>query len=243
MMTYQRNVTHKKKTPFIYRSVSSFITRVEISILTFQHFHIFLILNSYSHTHSSISCPHSSDNGTSCSSKTNELELHILFDEVVFDQNIELLVRSGSSTDGPFSDYYPVPSRTDALLPYFLTSWSQIIDSSTTRVMVGNIRSGVAAPDHYSGPGFIMYSSESVFTRFSTNPVHTHQNTYMVAVRYENGKWEYVLEQSIKSPSIRVVKKLISTSLVVSLYSHHIFLSLSLCCVSRNPHRSLRQLL
>ena len=62
-----------------------------------------------------------------------------------------------------------------------------------TRVTVGAIHDGIAVDDNAEGTGFIMYSSESVFSRF--NNIHNNQNTHMVIVRYHDSKWEYVVEE------------------------------------------------
>lgn len=56
---------------------------------------------------------------------------------------------------------------------------------------LGDINNGVAAYDLATGTGFMMYSTESVHTRFAANPVQPSNSDRLVTVRYNNGTWQY----------------------------------------------------
>ena len=56
-----------------------------------------------------------------------------------------------------------------------------------TATPVGN---GLACLDNATGSGYLMYSEESVFTRFSDAPPWTGSATHFVCVKY-NGGWQY----------------------------------------------------
>jgi len=59
------------------------------------------------------------------------------------------------------------------------------------RVSVGDTGNGVAAQDDATGTGYIMYSQESVLTRFATHRPHRHNSGHLIAVKYEGGQWYY----------------------------------------------------
>lgn len=54
-----------------------------------------------------------------------------------------------------------------------------------------NIRSGVAVEDYVSGAGYIMYSSQNVHTRFTSNPPYTDNAQNYIAVRHNGTSWQY----------------------------------------------------
>ena len=56
---------------------------------------------------------------------------------------------------------------------------------------IGALGFGVAAQDDYSGTGYLLYSSESVFTRFASSPPHASNATNLIAVRLEGTQWQY----------------------------------------------------
>ena len=57
--------------------------------------------------------------------------------------------------------------------------------------LLEDLRSGVAIHDQAVGTGYLMYSSTSVHSRFLGNPPNSNNSDHLIAVRYENGQWEY----------------------------------------------------
>jgi RHS repeat-associated protein len=70
--------------------------------------------------------------------------------------------------------------RTHAILPH-----------PDGEIDVTPINNGVAAQDSATGTGFIMYSEESVYARFSANPPHSGNSDHFIAVKYIGGQWHY----------------------------------------------------
>ena len=61
----------------------------------------------------------------------------------------------------------------------------------TCEVVIGDLGFGVNAKDNARGTGFILYSEESVHTRF-TDPTPNRNNAEnFIAVRFRGGKWQY----------------------------------------------------
>jgi RHS repeat-associated protein len=59
-------------------------------------------------------------------------------------------------------------------------------------VSAGTLGWGVAAQEAATGTGYLMYSQESVHTRFAPNGPNVPQNAdHFICVRYNNGQWEY----------------------------------------------------
>jgi chitodextrinase/imidazole glycerol phosphate synthase subunit HisF len=58
-------------------------------------------------------------------------------------------------------------------------------------VSVLPMNNGIAAIDNATGSGFLMYSEESVHSRFSSNPPHSQNADHVIAVRNLNGTWQY----------------------------------------------------
>lgn len=56
---------------------------------------------------------------------------------------------------------------------------------------LGTIRNGIGAQDNAVGSGYILYSAENVFNRFSANKPNSSNSDHLIAVRYNNGQWEY----------------------------------------------------
>ena len=50
---------------------------------------------------------------------------------------------------------------------------------------------GIAARDNATGTGYLMYSEESVHTRFSSNRPHGSNADHVIAVINNNGQWQY----------------------------------------------------
>jgi len=61
----------------------------------------------------------------------------------------------------------------------------------SNRSDLGAVNSGIAATDDRIGSGFLMYSEESVFTRFSGNSPHPSNSEHLIAVKYVSGQWYY----------------------------------------------------
>ncbi|MCA9278856.1 MAG: cadherin domain-containing protein [Phycisphaerales bacterium] len=58
-------------------------------------------------------------------------------------------------------------------------------------VEVGDLGASVTASDQQTGTGYIMYSAESVHTRFNDHPVHNDNADHFVTVKNIDGKWYY----------------------------------------------------
>jgi len=71
---------------------------------------------------------------------------------------------------------------------YFFTHRSY---DGGSRVSIGAVNSGIAAQDAATGRGFIMYSEESVHTRFASDAPYPHNSNHLIAVKYEGGQWYY----------------------------------------------------
>lgn len=63
----------------------------------------------------------------------------------------------------------------------------------STRTEIGATNKGVAVDDDATGLGYIMYSAESIHTRFSANAPDADQADHLIAVRYNDREsfWEY----------------------------------------------------
>jgi hypothetical protein len=49
----------------------------------------------------------------------------------------------------------------------------------------------VACSDDATGSGYLLYSAESVHTRFATNPPHADNADHFICVKYVSGQWKY----------------------------------------------------
>jgi len=58
-------------------------------------------------------------------------------------------------------------------------------------VSVGALNNGIAAQDGATGTGYIMYSEESVHSRFSASPPFRGTSDHLIAVKYISGQWYY----------------------------------------------------
>ncbi|MEM7782923.1 MAG: S8 family serine peptidase, partial [Planctomycetota bacterium] len=76
-----------------------------------------------------------------------------------------------------------------------LHSWCVVAElgetqhTPSTLVPVGNLRSGVAVEDSAFGAGYLMFSPESVHTRFSS--AFTENSDHIIAVRHNGSSWQY----------------------------------------------------
>lgn len=57
-------------------------------------------------------------------------------------------------------------------------------------ISLGDLNHGIAAHDQRTGTGYIMYSEESVHTRFSATPPSAWNADHLIAVVLENGQWK-----------------------------------------------------
>ena len=56
-------------------------------------------------------------------------------------------------------------------------------------MLLGDLGAGVAARDGATGTGYLLWSSESVFTRFSPAP-NPNNADHLIAVQYVGGEWK-----------------------------------------------------
>lgn len=68
---------------------------------------------------------------------------------------------------------------------YFVTG------ASSSHRDLGSVAQGVAVADGETGTGYFMHSHESVFSRFAASPPHADNSEHVIAVRNENGQWQY----------------------------------------------------
>ncbi len=62
--------------------------------------------------------------------------------------------------------------------------------SATINISLGDLNLGIAAHDTRNGPGYIMYSEESIHTRFVDTPPSAWNADHLIAVVFENGEWK-----------------------------------------------------
>ena len=74
------------------------------------------------------------------------------------------------------------------------TSFAWTVDggdpTATINIALGDLRNGIAAHDQRTGGGYIMYSEESVHTRFADNPPSAWQADHLIAVVFDGGEWK-----------------------------------------------------
>jgi hypothetical protein len=73
----------------------------------------------------------------------------------------------------------------------FNFSISGEVTTATQVFNLGPIGFGIDVLDTASGLGYIMYSQEDVFTRFAANPPNNGISRHAIAVRDNDGVWEY----------------------------------------------------
>lgn len=59
------------------------------------------------------------------------------------------------------------------------------------RFNLGDLGFGVAVTDSATGTGYLMYSVENLFTRFSSDQPFSQNAKHVIATRYVGGQWEY----------------------------------------------------
>ena len=74
------------------------------------------------------------------------------------------------------------------------TSFAWTVDggdpTSTINLALGDLNLGIAAHDQRTGNGYIMYSEESIHTRFADNPPSAWNADHLIAVVFDNGEWK-----------------------------------------------------
>ena len=97
--------------------------------------------------------------------------------------------------------------------PAFVVDESQLRTAAADiTISLGNLNGGVAATDSRGGTGYIMYSQENVFTRFSANPPNRDNANHLIAVVYDGGTWKYD-----DNTTLRTFSPLISDRLVAEV--------------------------
>jgi hypothetical protein len=67
----------------------------------------------------------------------------------------------------------------------------QFFHSPVAGELVAPLNSGVACQDNATGSGYLLYSAESVHTRFAANPPHADNSDHFICVKYVSGQWKY----------------------------------------------------
>lgn len=62
--------------------------------------------------------------------------------------------------------------------------------TTTLNIALGDLKLGIAAHDQRTGPGYIMYSEESIHTRFADNPPSAWNADHLIAVVFDDGQWK-----------------------------------------------------
>ncbi len=70
----------------------------------------------------------------------------------------------------------------------------------TTTLALGDLNLGVAAHDPRTGTGYILYSEESVHTRFASAPPSAWAADHLIAVVFGNGQWHFDRNKSVLVP-------------------------------------------
>lgn len=104
---------------------------------------------------------------------------------------------SGSEITGTITAagiFNVVVTASDGLGGVDNTSFSWTVDggdpTSTINIALGDLNQGIAAHDQRTGPGYIMYSEESIHTRFVDNPPSAWNADHLIAVVLDNGEWK-----------------------------------------------------
>ena len=104
---------------------------------------------------------------------------------------------SGAEITGTISTagiYTVVVTASDGVGGVDNTSFNWTVDggdpSTTINIALGDLNQGIAAHDQRTGPGYIMYSEESIHTRFVDNPPSAWNADHLIAVVFDNGEWK-----------------------------------------------------
>ena len=63
--------------------------------------------------------------------------------------------------------------------------------SNPVTLALGDMNLGIAGIENPTGTGYMMYSEESVHTRFAANATSTGNADHLINVKYINGAWNY----------------------------------------------------
>ena len=104
---------------------------------------------------------------------------------------------SGSEISGTLNEagiFSVVVTATDGQGGIDTESFSWTVDggdpTATINIALGDLNNGIAAHDQRIGNGYIMYSEESVHTRFADNPPSAWNADHLIAVVFDNGEWK-----------------------------------------------------
>ncbi|MEQ8555063.1 MAG: fibronectin type III domain-containing protein [Cyclobacteriaceae bacterium] len=108
-----------------------------------------------------------------------------------------------TSSDGPFTPIVVTAANDTSFIDsglepettyyYQLTAlgiYGQSDIIGTNKELIAPINNGIAAIDNANGTGYIMYSEESVHSRFSPSPNGSNSN-HFIAIKYVSGEWKY----------------------------------------------------
>ena len=82
--------------------------------------------------------------------------------------------------------------------------------SGKEQVSLGTVHLGIATSDHASGIGYIMYSQEHVFSRFSESSPLPGNSDHLIAVRHDGNQWLYNNNHSWRPFSIQASDQLLA---------------------------------
>ena len=115
----------------------------------------------------------------------------VVVDEVVYDDLGPWADADGTGDSLVRDSVFSLGISASSWLASTPTPGTATTTSGTTSFDVGTLGFGVAAQDDYSGTGYLLYSSESVFTRFASSAPHPSNATNLIAVRLEGTQWQY----------------------------------------------------
>lgn len=79
----------------------------------------------------------------------------------------------------------------DSSLAYTLLVPKSQLPAPGPSIPLGALNRGIAAQDGATGIGYIMYSQQSVHTRWAASPPHQRNSDHLIAVKYISGQWHY----------------------------------------------------
>ena len=154
---------------------------------------------------------------------THHDEILLTWDDYSTDEQYIQEFRSTGSNEAPVSIGATLPnvtSFTDTGLDDGTTYYYQVVAlgeygpshvADAPQRTLGTIRNGIGAQDNATGSGYILYSAENVFNRFSSNRPNNSNSDHVIAVRYNAGQWEYDNNSSYYSFSPRDSDILLAT--------------------------------
>jgi len=73
----------------------------------------------------------------------------------------------------------------------FLIDGTSLVTHGGRTIDLGAINSGIAVDDGATGTGYIMLSTQSLFSRFADHPPRDGASDRLIAVRHAGGQWQY----------------------------------------------------